>query len=156
MTNDFKRTYDDAVAFWSELQNQFTKAFNILQEHKKKTFKSAWTHYYSACQRFFKHLCIAMKVPMCVEITKQALSQGKCVVIGLQSTGESQTNDAIDEMDGELEDFVSTPKQLLVSLIEKYFPTDLDDELGDKDPMNNLFRDIDREERKWKRSKLFE
>uniref|UniRef100_A0AC34R1C4 Uncharacterized protein n=1 Tax=Panagrolaimus sp. JU765 TaxID=591449 RepID=A0AC34R1C4_9BILA len=151
LTSEFKRMYDDAVAFWSELQNQFTKAFQILQEHKKKTFKSAWTHYYSACQRFFKHLCIAMKVPMCVEITKQALAQGKCVVIGLQSTGESQTNEAIDEMDGELEDFVSTPKQLLVTLIEKYFPTDLDDELGDKDPMNNLFRDIDREERKWKR-----
>lgn len=68
---------------------------------------------------------------MCVEIVKKALEQGKCVVIGLQSTGESQTNEALGENEGELETFVSTPKQLLISLIEKYFPTDLDEGVDD-------------------------
>jgi hypothetical protein len=33
---------------------------------------------------------------------------GKCVVIGLQSTGEANTLDALD--DGEINDFVSTAK----------------------------------------------
>uniref|UniRef100_A0AC35GBX0 Strawberry notch helicase C domain-containing protein n=1 Tax=Panagrolaimus sp. PS1159 TaxID=55785 RepID=A0AC35GBX0_9BILA len=87
---------------------------------------------------------------MCVEISKKALEQGKCVVIGLQSTGESQTNEALENNEGELETFVSTPKQLLVSLIQKYFPTDIDDFDG-KDPLKSMFRGIDSEERKWKR-----
>ena len=157
LTNEFKKVYDDAVAFWTELHNQFSRAFALLAAQKKKSFKTAWTHYYSAAQRFFKHLCIAVKVPACVEITQKALEQGKCVVIGLQSTGESQTNEALEEGDGDLEEFVSTPKQLLISLIEKYFPVDPDDDFNDKnDPLKSLFRGIECQERKWKRSKLFE
>lgn len=91
---------------------------------------------------------------MCVEISKKALDQGKCVVIGLQSTGESQTNEALDDGEGEVDDFVSTPKQLLVSLIEKYFPIDLDADFNERDTMNSIFNNIDSEERKWKRSKF--
>ena len=41
-----------------------------------------------------------------------ALAAGKCVVIGLQSTGEARTLDVVAEraVDGELDDFVSGPK----------------------------------------------
>ncbi len=34
----------------------------------------------------------------------------QCVVIGLQSTGEAKTLDALEEAGGELNDFVSTAK----------------------------------------------
>uniref|UniRef100_A0A914Y3P1 Uncharacterized protein n=1 Tax=Panagrolaimus superbus TaxID=310955 RepID=A0A914Y3P1_9BILA len=151
LTMDYKKVYDESVAFWTILQTQFTRAFELLAAQNKKSYKNAWTHFYSAAQRFFKHLCIAVKVPMCVEISKKALEQGKCVVIGLQATGESQTNEALGENEGELETFVSTPKQLLISLIEKYFPVDPDDDFDGKDPLKSLFRGIDSEERKWKR-----
>ena len=45
-----------------------------------------------------------------------ALAAGKCVVIGLQSTGEARTLDVIAEraVDGELDDFVSGPKVRLM------------------------------------------
>lgn len=33
---------------------------------------------------------MAYKVPLAVEQTREALRQGKCVVIGLQSTGEAR------------------------------------------------------------------
>lgn len=41
-----------------------------------------------------------------------ALEDGKCVVIGLQSTGDARTVEAVAEraVDGELDDFVSGPK----------------------------------------------
>ena len=43
---------------------------------------------------------------------------GKCVVIGLQSTGEARTLEAVDAADGELSDFVSTATGVLqVSLL---------------------------------------
>ena len=35
-------------------------------------------------------MCIAAKVSRCVQITKDAIKDGQCVVIGLQSTGEAR------------------------------------------------------------------
>jgi hypothetical protein len=45
-------------------------------------------------------------------VSQAALEAGKCVVIGLQSTGEARTLDVVAEraIDGELDDFVSGPK----------------------------------------------
>lgn len=85
-------------------------------------------------QRFFKYLAIAAKVDYAVcltvhhsvfslilishftsrvsqvKITKEAVESGKCVVIGLQSTGEARTLDEVTKCDGELEDYISTAK----------------------------------------------
>lgn len=66
---------------------------------------------------------------------------GKCVVIGLQSTGEARTLEQLERDDGELSDFVSTAKGKLIfnkqslnwnctiffsgvfqTLVEKHFP----------------------------------
>jgi hypothetical protein len=50
--------------------------------------------------------------PSCGICTQEALAEGKCVVIGLQSTGDARTIEAVAEraVDGELDDFVSGPK----------------------------------------------
>lgn len=41
----------------------------------------------------------------------------QCVVIGLQSTGEARTLEALEEGGGELNDFVSTAKYGLAKII---------------------------------------
>lgn len=41
----------------------------------------------------------------------------QCVVIGLQSTGEARTLEALEEGGGELNDFVSTAKYGLAEII---------------------------------------
>lgn len=46
-------------------------------------------------QRFFRYMCMSAKVPAAVRLSKQALVDGKCVVIGLQSTGEARTEEAV-------------------------------------------------------------
>ena len=61
-------------------------------------------------QRFFKYLCIAAKVPEVVQLSKKGLADGKCVVIGLQSTGEARTLEQLEQCDGELSGFISTAK----------------------------------------------
>lgn len=38
---------------------------------------------------------MSAKVPAAVRLAKQALMDGKCVVIGLQSTGEARTEEAV-------------------------------------------------------------
>ena len=52
-----------------------------------------------------------------VQPVQAALADEKCVVIGLQSTGDARTVEAVAEraVDGELDDFVSGPKVTLVS-----------------------------------------
>lgn len=46
----------------------------------------AWKAYWSLHQRFFKLLCVSMKVPVVVKQAREALANGQCVVIGLQTT----------------------------------------------------------------------
>ena len=48
-------------------------------------------------QRFFRHMCMSAKVPAAVRLSKEALEEGKCVVIGLQSTGEARTEEAVNK-----------------------------------------------------------
>lgn len=38
---------------------------------------------------------MSAKVPALVKLAKQALAENKCVVIGLQSTGEARTEEAV-------------------------------------------------------------
>jgi hypothetical protein len=84
--------------------------------------QNVWARFWAAHQRFFKYLCISAKVDACVRIAMEAINAKKCVVIGLQSTGESHILDFLEE-NGEVTEFVSTAKSVIQSLVENYFPT---------------------------------
>ena len=72
-------------------------------------------------QRFFRSLCISSKVETAISHAQQAIDEGHCVVIGLQSTGEARAKDAAknlcrdeggDEEDGLLlDEFLSASKE---------------------------------------------
>ena len=79
-----------------------------------------WSLVWSAHQRFFKYLCVANKVKSAVEIAKQALESEKCVVISLQSTGESQTLE-LNKEQGQISHLVSTAKRVLQSFVDNHF-----------------------------------
>ena len=51
------------------------------------------------------------------------MKHGKCVVIGIQSTGEASTQDQLEKDGGELDDFVSTAKYatFLILYVNKFF-----------------------------------
>ena len=46
-------------------------------------------------QRFFRYLCVSAKVPAVLREAQAALAAQECVVVGLQSTGESCTLEAV-------------------------------------------------------------
>jgi hypothetical protein len=71
-----------------------------------------WMYYWGAHQRFFRSLCISCKVPALLAQVEAALLEGKCCVVGLQSTGEAAAGQAVGEGD-ELDDFISTPAAIL-------------------------------------------
>lgn len=94
---------------WVEARDKFDEA-SVLIGDNKMLKRTMWGQFWSAHQRFFKYMCIASKVSYAVNVAKQAVKDGKCAVIGLQSTGEARTLDVMERADGELEDFVSTSK----------------------------------------------
>ncbi|XP_057295690.1 protein strawberry notch homolog 1-like [Hydractinia symbiolongicarpus] len=122
LCSSFIEMYDASVKLWLDARTKFEEAANLVGLDGKGR-KTMWGQFWSAHQRFFKYLCIAAKVGKAVIIAKEAIETGKCVIFGLQSTGEARTLDQIDELGGELNDFISTTKGVFSTLVEKHFPT---------------------------------
>ncbi|GAB5567454.1 protein strawberry notch homolog 2 isoform X1 [Prionailurus iriomotensis] len=100
----FERVYNRAALLWAEALGVFQQAADWIGLESRK---SLWGQFWSAHQRFFKYLCVAAKVHRLVELAREELARDKCVVIGLQSTGEARTREVLDQKDGQLDCFVS-------------------------------------------------
>jgi hypothetical protein len=126
--NSVRTSTNMHLSQWVEAMRRFQDAAELVvaEQRMKKTM---WGQFWSAHQRFFKYLCIAAKVKHAVQLARyfnlinfikgykiikfihrEAIKYGKCVVIGLQSTGEARTLEQLEKDDGELSDFVSTAK----------------------------------------------
>uniref|UniRef100_A0AAY4CFC2 Protein strawberry notch homolog 1 n=1 Tax=Denticeps clupeoides TaxID=299321 RepID=A0AAY4CFC2_9TELE len=121
LSRNYVSMYNKAVRLWVSAREKFQQAANLMDAEQRMK-KSMWGQFWSAHQRFFKYLCIAAKVRRVVQLAREEVKNGKCVVIGLQSTGEARTLEALEEGGGELNDFVSTAKGVFQSLVEKHFP----------------------------------
>ncbi|KAL6843730.1 hypothetical protein ACP4OV_026301 [Aristida adscensionis] len=113
--------YRKAAAFWAELRLELLSAVELFEEEKGSS-SQIWRLYWASHQRFFRHMCMSAKVPAVVRLAKEALADNKCVVIGLQSTGEARTEEAVTKYGVEMEDFVSGPRELLLKLVEENYP----------------------------------
>ncbi|KAK9815574.1 hypothetical protein WJX72_006088 [[Myrmecia] bisecta] len=110
----FKIMYDRAAELWHLL-------LRILK--KLGVGRKTWSLYFSAQQRFFRQMLMASKVPETAKLALDAVEkQGMCVVIGLQSTGEANTEAKRRETGDEMEDFVSAPQLILQQFLENHFP----------------------------------
>ncbi|MEE6504128.1 hypothetical protein FKM82_005070 [Ascaphus truei] len=121
LSHIYVKMYNKSVKLWVLARERFQQAADLIDAEQRMK-KSMWGQFWSAHQRFFKYLCIASKVRRVVQLAREEIKNGKCVVIGLQSTGEARTLEALEEGGGELNDFVSTAKGVLQSLVEKHFP----------------------------------
>ncbi|KAI3997045.1 hypothetical protein MKX01_021321 [Papaver californicum] len=130
--------YKKTAEFWAELRVELLSASAVLCDEKPNS-SQLWRLYWASHQRFFRHICMSAKVPAVVRLAKQALLENKCVVIGLQSTGEARTEEAVTKYGSEMEDFVSGPRELLLKFVEENYPLPqhpdtLQGEDGAKDP----------------------
>ncbi|CAM0902689.1 unnamed protein product [Alopecurus aequalis] len=102
--------YEKAAEFWAELRLELLSAGELSGEEKGIS-NQIWRLYWASHQ-----------VPAIVKLAKEALAENKCVVIGLQSTGEARTEEAVTKYGVEMEDFVSGPRELLLKLVEENYP----------------------------------
>uniref|UniRef100_UPI00358FF1F1 protein strawberry notch homolog 2 isoform X2 n=1 Tax=Myxine glutinosa TaxID=7769 RepID=UPI00358FF1F1 len=127
-----RRAYNEAARLWRDVAAMFEHAATAVGDAvapntggwKTKRFsrKALWGQFWSAHQRFFRYLCVAAKIDRVVHLAQQALMEGKCVVVGLQATGEARTREELLFNHGQLGTFVSSARGVLKSLIEKHFP----------------------------------
>ncbi|GJP33081.1 hypothetical protein CLOM_g17646 [Closterium sp. NIES-68] len=123
--------YSKAAQLWAELRADMIAASLAMSSSqqasqsdssKRSSANAIWRTFWAAHQRFFRHLCISAKVPAAVRMVQQAVAEGKCVVIGLQSTGEARTDEAVAKLGTEMDDFVSGPREILLKLVEESYP----------------------------------
>uniref|UniRef100_A0A158R3X8 Strawberry notch homolog 1 n=1 Tax=Syphacia muris TaxID=451379 RepID=A0A158R3X8_9BILA len=91
LSPSFIEVYDDAVKLWLECRRQF-QVF-LMSAYVAKEYSQSR---YGANFGYILYLM------------NYAVKTNKCVVIGLQSTGEARTLEVLDDFGGELTDFVST------------------------------------------------
>ena len=111
---------------WDSDGNEILSAKSLKKRNRRlkeclRKLSMLWRVYWSSHQRFFRYLCVSAKVKKTVSLAKNALKEGKCVVVGLQSTGEAQTIKALNE-NGTLDTFISAPKAVLRSFLMSHFP----------------------------------
>lgn len=129
LERSFNIMYDRGSEIWTCLYN-VAQAFSCPRWQGK---------FWGAHQRFFKSMLMAGKVPEITKMAKEALLNDMCVVIGLQSTGESATQQAMSRMaTDEMTDLISAPRLALtkcVQLMVKYDTTiqSLDDDMKRQD-----------------------
>ena len=118
LTPEQRACFDAAASFWAE------RLLPDLEDAAKRTSTPAGRltqQYWSAHQRFFKQLCVCVKVPALVERVRAALADGYAVVIGLQSTGEAALERAVAS-DGDLRAPISLCAAMLLGFVESHFP----------------------------------
>jgi hypothetical protein len=122
VTDAQRKMYDTACEIWQDVRLEAAK-FQKARGEKGGLFGKL---YWSAHQRFFKLLCVSFKIPFVVEEVKAALRNGECALIGLQTTGEAQDTNLNFQYGQELNDHVSTTKEILRQFILVHFKTDID------------------------------
>ncbi|KAL0035121.1 hypothetical protein WJX79_001613 [Trebouxia sp. C0005] len=128
LEGEMAQQYAAAASMWNQLRREFLYAAEqagVAERDAglpKKRGSLLWRSFWASHQRFFRHMCMAAKIPCLVRMSKAALQEGKCVVIGLQSTGEARTADVVAERGELLDDYVSGPRELLLRLVEDYYP----------------------------------
>ena len=118
------KLYDSCAKFWQTMQECFEAALQQLDTMDGwRAPPTTMSQFWGAHQRFFKQLCMAIKVPEVVRIAKECRGRGECVVVGLQTTGEARMVEALKEAgeDG-LEDFAGL-YAIIENLLNSHFPT---------------------------------
>ncbi|XP_062605521.1 uncharacterized protein LOC134267315 [Saccostrea cucullata] len=118
LTEEQRKIYDTAAHVWNELK----KALESAIVRTNYSGSRIWSQFWSCHQRFFKHLCIGMKIPTIVKEAQTALENGCCVVIGLQSTGEASFESEFSKNKGKVSGFVSLCKEIFTRFITQHFP----------------------------------
>ncbi|CAD5113144.1 DgyrCDS2335 [Dimorphilus gyrociliatus] len=119
LTPKQEKTYNAAV------KREIFVSLSTAVRRTKCSSKTINASFWSAHQRFFKQMCMAIKLPIVLEETKKALVSDSCVVIGLQSTGEAGLQASLKKNE-KINDFISVCRHIVLQFITNHFPTTIE------------------------------
>ena len=146
-----KEVYNLSSKAWADVARNFDKALEITGANGKMK-GLAMGRLWSSQQLFYRQLMTAMKIPSLINEIENTLEVGSVytdpetgaktevpaqIVIGVIGTGEARTKDQVGKAlkhNLTLDDLDFSPKQILMSVVEKAFPTKRFIEIDD--PMN--------------------
>jgi hypothetical protein len=123
MTPRERAMYDGAAAAWHAVRQGLDACLTLTGRDNLKTRGQFHKQYWAAHQRFFRSMCVSLKLPSAVREARAALAAGHCVVIGLQSTGEAAAADLQLTHGTELPCLISSCKAGLRFFVERHVPT---------------------------------
>ncbi|KAF0687318.1 Aste57867_20928 [Aphanomyces stellatus] len=112
-----RHLYDNAVKFWNILIPSLDRACGITRT-QGEAMRVMWGFH----QRFFRQLCMCLKVPFIIETVRECLASGQCAVIGLQTTGEASMERS-NLLDSKSSTLVSLCERILIDFVTLHFPT---------------------------------
>ena len=135
LTADQRRVYDASVQWWNTCRHHLEVALKTIEADAKTGL--VWRIFWSSHQRFFKELAICAKVPVVAQdALQQVHDHGRCVVIGLQSTGEAGMQSLFEDvhndkngkskanlLEKEFPSLISTLQATLSNFVSNHFPT---------------------------------
>lgn len=133
LSDDQSEVYDDLARAWQVVLQNFNSAMELTgADGKAKGY--ALSAFWSAHQRFFCTILIAMQMPSVLDDIERRLAAGHCCVLQLTNTNEASQERAIAKMgpEDDLSDIDMTPRDQLLQLVQHCFPTTLYEEYQDE------------------------
>jgi polyhydroxyalkanoate synthesis regulator phasin/cation transport regulator ChaB len=133
LTDTQRAIYDRLADAWQVTLQNFMEALEatgVTSNGKTldgRTLAAAKSAYWGAQQRFFNQIITSMQMPSVLEAIEGDLAQGRAVVLQLVNTNEASQDRAVkarkEAGEESLEDLDLTPRDQLLQMVEKSFPT---------------------------------
>ncbi|MDK2932789.1 MAG: hypothetical protein PWP27_599 [Clostridiales bacterium] len=127
LTKKQKEQYNLISRAWQVVLQNINEALKITEQEGNGNAKgNVMGAFWSAQQRFFNQVLTSMQMPSVIEDVKKELEKGNAVVMQLVNTNAASQDRQIAkimEEEGSLDDIDLTPKDTLLQMIEKSFPT---------------------------------
>jgi predicted RNA methylase len=136
LTPEQRKVYNKLADAWQVVLNNINEALKVTAgsysrdgepKINKDAKRSAMSLFWSAHQRFFNQIITAMQAPSMVNAIEKDLANNESVVIQLTNTFEAAQERALSQRDTSdedgLDDFDITPRDMIMQLIERSFPT---------------------------------
>jgi predicted RNA methylase len=121
-----REIYDTVATAWQHVLQNIEKALELTKGDRDRNAKSAAkSAFWGAHQRFFNQIITSLQMPSVVKAVEKDLKAGRQAVLQLTNTNEASQERAAAKAESaeEIEDLDITPRDQIIQLIEKSFPT---------------------------------
>jgi hypothetical protein len=139
-----REIYDTTAEAWQHVLNNINAALKKTGGDQDSRAKSAaMSAFWGGHQRFFNQIVTSLQTPSVVKSIERDLKEGRQVVLQLTNTNEAAQERAAAKAESaeDIEDLDITPRDQIIQLVEKSFPTQQYEQYVDENG-NERFRPV--------------